>query len=93
MLPTWTASAIHSQKLKVYMLQTSIQRNGLNQLCLVQSEITVYHKSSKETCGSYYFSEVKMQVLLKFGYFCLLFFKFTVGLIRIRVLFKGGSLS
>ena len=33
-----------------------------------------------------------MRVLLEFGYFCLLFFKFTVGLIRIRVLFKGGSL-
>ena len=34
-----------------------------------------------------------MQVLLEFGYFCLLLFEFTVGLIRIRVLFEGGSLS
>ena len=36
---------------------------------------------------------VQIQVLLEFGYFCLLFFKFTAGLIRIRVLFEGGSLS
>ena len=36
---------------------------------------------------------VEMRVLLEFGHFCLLFFKFTAGLIRIRVLFEGGSLS
>ena len=36
---------------------------------------------------------VKMLVLLEFGHFCLVFFKFTAGLIRIRVLFEGGSLS
>ena len=35
---------------------------------------------------------VQMQVLLEFEYFCLLFFKFTAGLIRIQVLFEGGSL-
>ena len=34
-----------------------------------------------------------MRVLLEFGHFCLLFFKFNAGLIRIRVLFEGGSLS
>ena len=34
-----------------------------------------------------------MRVLLEFWEFCLLFFKFTVGLIRIWVLFEGGSLS
>ena len=34
-----------------------------------------------------------MQVLLEFGYFCLLFFKFSAGLIRMQVLFASGSLS
>ena len=29
----------------------------------------------------------------KFRHFCLLFFKFSAGLIRMRVLFEGGSLS
>ena len=33
-----------------------------------------------------------MRVLLEFGCFCLLFIEFTVGLIRIRVLFEGGSI-
>ena len=36
---------------------------------------------------------VQMWVLLEFGYFFLLFFKITAGLIRIQVLFKDGSLS
>ena len=36
---------------------------------------------------------VKMRALLKFGYFCLLFFKFTAGIIGIRVLLEGESLS
>ena len=34
-----------------------------------------------------------MGVLLEFGYFCLLFFKFSAGLIGVQVLFEGGSLS
>ena len=34
-----------------------------------------------------------MRVLLEFGCFCLLVLKFTLGLIRIRVLFEGGPLS
>ena len=34
-----------------------------------------------------------MRALLKFGYFCLLFFKFTAGIIGIRVLLEGESLS
>ena len=34
-----------------------------------------------------------MRVLLEIEHFCLLFFKFTAGLIRIRVLFEGRSLS
>ena len=32
-----------------------------------------------------------MRVLLEFGYFYLLFFKFSAGLIRIRVSFKSPS--
>ena len=51
-----------------------------------------YLKSSKETRGVILSLRVKMGFLLEFGYFCLLFFKFTVGLFRIRVLFEGGSL-
>ena len=34
-----------------------------------------------------------MRVLLEFGCFCLLFIEFNAGLIRIRILFEGGSLS
>ena len=32
-----------------------------------------------------------MRVLLEFEHFCLLIFKFTAGLIRIRVLLEGES--
>ena len=57
----------------------------------------VYRKSSKETRGSYSFSEAPtaglIRILAKFCSFYLLFFKFTAGLIRMRVLFEGGSLS
>ena len=55
-----------------------------------------YRKSSKETRGSYSFSEGSnaglIRILPKFGHFCLLIIMFAVGLIRMRVLFKGGSL-
>ena len=37
--------------------------------------------------------KVQMWVLLEFGYFFLLLFKITAGLIRIQVLFEGGSFS
>ena len=57
----------------------------------------MYRKSSKETRGSYSFSEAPtaglIRNLVKFCSFYLLFFKFTAGLIRMRVLFEGGSLS
>ena len=36
---------------------------------------------------------VQMRVSLEFWYFCIMFFQFTAGLIKIRVLFEGGSLS
>ena len=56
-----------------------------------------YRKSSKETHGSYSFSEGPNAGLLriwpKFGHFYLLFFNFAAGLIRMRVLFEGRSLS
>ena len=56
-----------------------------------------YRKSSKETRGSYSFSEGSNAGLIRvwpqFCHFCLLFFKFSAGLIRMRVLFEGGSLS
>ena len=58
---------------------------------------TTYRKSSKETRGYYSFSEGPnagfIRVWTQFGHFCLLFFKFSAGLIRMRVLFEGGSLS
>ena len=38
-------------------------------------------------------SKLQMRVLLEFGPFCLLFFKLTAGLIRIRVLLEGESYS
>ena len=46
----------------------------------------------KKPAGLILSLRVKMWVLLEFGYFCLLFLKFIVGLIRIRILFEGGSL-
>ena len=56
-----------------------------------------YRKSSKETRGSYSSSEAPtaglIRILVDFCSFYLLFFKFTAGLIRMRVLFEGGSLS
>ena len=56
-----------------------------------------YCKSSKETHGSYSFFEGPnaglIRTWLKFEHFCLLCFKFSVGLIRMHVLFEGGSLS
>ena len=55
-----------------------------------------YSKSLKETHGSYSFSKGPnvglIRIWPKFVHFCLLIFKFSVGLIRIRVLFEGGSL-
>ena len=57
----------------------NILRNGIN--------------PQKRPTGLILSLRVKMRVLLEFGYFCLLFFKFTAGLIRIRVLFEGESLS
>ena len=39
------------------------------------------------------FPQVQMRVLLEFSSFSLLFFEFAAGLIRIWVLFEGGSLS
>ena len=47
----------------------------------------------KRPTGLIFSLRFQLWVLLEFGYFCLLFFKFTAGLIRIRVLFEGGSLS
>ena len=62
-----------------------------------QHSTSIYRKSSKETRGSYSFSEAPtaglIRNLVKFCSFYLLFFKFTAGLIRMRVLFEGGSLS
>ena len=56
----------------------------------------VYRKSSKETRGSYSFFEglnaSLIRILPKFLHFCLLFFKFSVGRIRMQALFKGWSL-
>ena len=56
-----------------------------------------YRKSSKETRGSYSFFEGPnaglIRTWLKFEHFCLLCFKFSAGLIRMHVLFEGGSLS
>ena len=55
-----------------------------------------YRKSSKETRGSYSFSEGPNAGLIRvwpqFLHFCLQFLKFSAGLIRMRVLFEGGSL-
>ena len=34
-----------------------------------------------------------IRILPEFGHFCLLFSKFSAGVIRMRVLFEGGSLS
>ena len=57
----------------------------------------IYRKSSKETRGSYSFSEGPNAGLIRiwpeFRLFCILFFKFPAGLIRMWVLFEGGSLS
>ena len=39
------------------------------------------------------FSKPQMRVLLEFGPFCLMFFKFSASLIRMGGLFEGGSLS
>ena len=41
--------------------------------------------------GLILFLRLQMRVLLEFGPFCLMFFKFTAGLIRIRVLLEGES--
>ena len=49
----------------------------------------IYRKSSKETRRP----EGLNVVLIRIWYFCLLFFKVSVGFIRMRVLFEGGSLS
>ena len=43
--------------------------------------------------GLILFLRLQMRVLLEFGPFCLLFFKLTAGLIRIRVLLEGESYS
>ena len=60
-------------------------------------ELCKYRKCSKETRGSYAFSEGPNAGLIRiwplFRHFCLLFFKLSAGLIRMRVLFEGGSLS
>ena len=41
--------------------------------------------------GLILFSWLQMRVLLEIEHFCLLFFKFSAGLIRIRVLLEGES--
>ena len=46
----------------------------------------------KRPAGLIFSMRFKMRVLLEFEYFCLLFFRFSMGLIRIWVLFEGGSL-
>ena len=66
-------------------------------LLYIDAMIPKYRKSSKETCGSFSFFDGPNASLIRisseFGHFCLLFFKFSAGLIRMRVLFEGGSLS
>ena len=52
-----------------------------------------YCKSSKETRGSYSFSEGPNAGLIRIWVFLPIVFKFAAGLIRIWVLFEGGSLS
>ena len=56
-----------------------------------------YRKSSKETRVSYSSSNGPNAGLIRiwprFLHFGLLFFKLSAGLIRMRVLFEGGSLS
>ena len=56
----------------------------------VNKLVTVNHQ--KRPPGLILSVRVQMRVLLEFGYFYLLFFKFTAGLIRTWVLFEGGSL-
>ena len=73
---------------------TSLQTHSVHLvLCILQR----YRKSSKETRGCYFFFEGPNAGLIriwpKFGHFCLMFFKSSAGLIRMRVLFEGGSLS
>ena len=66
------------------------------QVCIINFAIK-YRKSSKETRGSYSFSEGPnaglIIIWLKFGHFCLLIIMFAAGLIRMQVLFEGGFLS
>ena len=59
--------------------------------------MNIYRKSSKETCGSYSFSEGPNAGLIRiwpeFVHFCLLFLKFSACHIRTWVLFEDGSPS
>ena len=89
-----------------FVLATSLNIFHLYEQYVVTNWLTLIHfcqllgtrkintvNPQKRPAGVILALRVQMRVLLEFGHFCLLFFEFTVGLIRIRVLFEGGSLS
>ena len=90
--------AIYTSFTQTLYLQTKYSTTGTTKYSNTVQNKHMKHSPNtvnpqKRPAGLIFSLRVQTRVLLEFGCFCLLFFEITAGLIRIRVLFEGGSLS
>ena len=87
--------SVPSLSTKAYLPHFKTLYSFFRLLCAssIQMGLVFTINPQKRPAGLILSLRVKMRLLIEFGYCCLLFFKFTAGLIRIWVLFEGRSLS